>query len=68
MLELDTIYNEDCLEGMRRMDDASVDCIICDPPYLLENRGGGFWSKNSRPDRSTLRVSEGNQAGLNCRA
>ena len=42
MLPLDTIYNEDCLQGMRRMGDGTVDCIVCDPPYLLENRGGGF--------------------------
>lgn len=33
MIQLDTIYNEDCLEGMKRIDDASVDCIICDLPY-----------------------------------
>lgn len=25
MIEIDTIYNEDCLEGMRRMPDGSVD-------------------------------------------
>ena len=49
MLPLDTIYNEDCLQGMRRMGDGTVDCIVCDPPYLLENRGGGFWSKNEDP-------------------
>lgn len=30
---LDTIYNEDCLEGMKRIPDGSVDCIICDLPY-----------------------------------
>ena len=39
MLPLDTIYNEDCLQGMRRMGDGTVDCIVCDPPYLLENQG-----------------------------
>jgi len=33
MFELDTIYNEDCLEGMKRIPDGSVDCIICDLPY-----------------------------------
>jgi len=49
MLPLDTIYNEDCLQGMRRMGDGTVDCIVCDPPYLLENQGGGFWSKNEDP-------------------
>ena len=33
MIELDKIYNEDCLEGMRRIPDGSVDAIICDLPY-----------------------------------
>lgn len=27
------IYNEDCLEGMKRIADGSIDAIICDPPY-----------------------------------
>lgn len=43
-LELDAIYNEDCLEGMKRIPDKSVDCIITDPPYMVDNKGGGFWS------------------------
>ena len=33
MIELDRIYNEDCLAGMKRIPDGSVDCIICDLPY-----------------------------------
>lgn len=33
MIEIDKIYNEDCLEGMKRIDDGSVDCIITDLPY-----------------------------------
>lgn len=33
MLELDHIYNMDCLEGMKQIPDRSVDCIICDLPY-----------------------------------
>lgn len=32
-METNIIYNEDCLEGMERIPDGSVDCIICDPPY-----------------------------------
>ena len=27
------IYNEDCLEGMKKIPDKSIDCIICDLPY-----------------------------------
>lgn len=30
---LNKIYNEDCLEGMKRIPDNSVDAIICDLPY-----------------------------------
>lgn len=30
---LDTIFNEDCLEGMKRITDKSVDMILCDLPY-----------------------------------
>lgn len=33
MIELDKIYNEDCLQGMKRIPDGSVDAIICDLPY-----------------------------------
>ena len=30
---IDRIYNEDCLEGMKRIPDGIVDAIICDPPF-----------------------------------
>ena len=33
MIELNKVYNEDCLEGMKRIPDGSVDCIVCDLPY-----------------------------------
>lgn len=32
-MELSTIYNEDCLEGMKRIPDGSIDMILCDLPY-----------------------------------
>lgn len=38
MIELNKIYNEDCLEGMKRIPDGSVDCIICDLPYEVLNK------------------------------
>lgn len=34
MIELNKIYNEDCLETMKRLPDESVDLIIADPPYF----------------------------------
>ena len=33
MLEINNIYNMDCLEGMRYIDDKSIDMIFCDLPY-----------------------------------
>lgn len=32
-MELNTIYNCDCVNGMERIDDGSIDCVISDPPY-----------------------------------
>lgn len=32
-MKLNTIYNEDCLEGMKRIPDGSVDMILADLPY-----------------------------------
>lgn len=34
-MELNKIYNEDCLEGMKRIPDSSIDLIVTDPPYLV---------------------------------
>lgn len=33
-MKINHIYNEDCQEGIKRIPDASVDCILTDPPYL----------------------------------
>ena len=33
MLEINNIYNEDCLEGMKKIDDKSVDFIFTDLPF-----------------------------------
>ena len=34
-MELNKIYNEDCLVGMKRISGGSVDLIVTDPPYLI---------------------------------
>ena len=45
MIELDHIYNEDCLMGMQRIPDGMVDAVITDLPYgvLNEQSEGGSW-------------------------
>ena len=37
MIELNKIHLMDCLDGMKLMDDNSVDLIVTDPPYFIEN-------------------------------
>ena len=52
MLEVNRIYNMDCLEGMRLLDDNSVDCVITSPPYNFNLRVHygeyGGWCKTDR--------------------
>lgn len=36
----DTVYLSDCITGMRRMTDESVDLIVSDPPYLINYATG----------------------------
>ena len=47
MIELDTIYNMDCLEGMKMIPDGAVDAIICDLPYeiLHKNNPNAQWDR-----------------------
>ncbi len=35
MLEVNKIYNEDCLEGLKNIDSNSIDLVVTDPPYLI---------------------------------
>ena len=38
-MEINKIYNEDCLDGMKRIADGSIDMIVADPPYTMTKRG-----------------------------
>lgn len=39
---IDKIFNEDCLEGLERLGDNSVDLIITDPPYCVGTTSNGI--------------------------
>lgn len=49
MLELNKIYQMDCLEGLKLLDDNSIDLIITSPPYNKGINGktnkGEIWNK-----------------------
>jgi len=38
MLEIDKIYNMDCIEGMKQIDDNSIDLVLTDLPYGVTAR------------------------------
>lgn len=40
MLELNKIYNMDCLDGLRQLESSSADCFITDPPYGMSFQSG----------------------------
>ena len=41
-MEENKIYNEDCLEGMKKIPDGAIDMILCDLPYGTTNN---YWDK-----------------------
>ena len=48
-MEIDKIFNQDCIGGMKGIPDESVDLIVTDPPYRLTARGNsgtmsGYWT------------------------
>ena len=45
MIELNKIYNEDCLETMKQIEDNSIDMIFTDPPYGHNNNNGDMASR-----------------------
>lgn len=44
-MELNKIYNMDCLKGMREMPDNCVDLVVTDPPYVIETSGAGIYKQ-----------------------
>ena len=68
-IELDHIYNMDCLEGMKYIPNGSVDAVICDLPYevLHKNNPNAQWDRMLPFDRlweQYERIIKGNGAIL----
>ena len=45
-MELNIIINQDCVEGMKSLEDNTVDLIIADPPYNLSKGGEWKWDNS----------------------
>jgi site-specific DNA-methyltransferase (adenine-specific)/modification methylase len=49
-MEMNIVYNEDCLKTMERMEEKSVNIILTSPPYNMTKRKGGYADKQPRYD------------------
>jgi len=60
MLEINKIHNMDCIEGLKRIPDNSVDCIITSPPYNLGNKHhtGNKYHSSYNDDLPELKYQE----------
>lgn len=48
--KIQQIINEDCIAGMKKLEDNSVDIIICDPPYNIGKDFGNNSDKQKMDD------------------
>lgn len=53
-IEVDNIYNMDCIEGMKRIPNETVDLVITDPPFAID-----FKARKSNYNRTQSRVLDG---------
>lgn len=51
-MKLNEIYFEDCISGMQKLPDESIDCSIVDPPYFI-NYANHDWDKSDDFVKST---------------
>jgi site-specific DNA-methyltransferase (adenine-specific) len=56
MLEINKIYNMDCIEGMKLIDDNSIDLIVTSPPYDNLRNYKGFSFNFERTAKELYRV------------
>lgn len=67
MLEINKVYNDDCLNVMKKLDDNSVDLVVTDPPYQLSDTKH-FKNREDNLDYADTEKSEiyGNKANPFC--
>jgi len=60
MLELNKIYNMNCLEGLKQLDDNSINCCVTSPPYwgLRDYGVEGQFGLESTPEEYVAKMVE----------
>ena len=64
MLELNKIYHMDCLEGLRLLDDNSIDVIITSPPYNKAGYEGFIRKRHGKDSWNKRNIDYGNDETL----
>lgn len=59
MLEINKIYNIDYLEGIKQIEDKSIDLIVIDPPYRVQQGGNKTKAWQDRYASSILKNNDG---------
>lgn len=57
MIELNKIYNEDCIQGLSKLPDSFCDLIIADPPYVI-SKESNFHTMPDRKIKGLVQILE----------
>lgn len=52
----DSIFNIDCMEGIKLIPDNSIDCIITDPPYFIDKLTNTWNSEKIKNDKKNSHI------------
>lgn len=60
-MEYDYIERGDCLNLLKQLPDKSIDLVVTDPPYVIDNKGGGLYTQE---DKQYVKQLEGIKDGF----
>lgn len=60
-MEYDYIECGDCLHLIKQLPDNSIDLVVTDPPYVIDNKGGGLYTQE---DKQYVKQLEGIKDGF----
>ena len=60
-MKYDYIEQGDCLNLLKQLPDKSIDLVVTDPPYVIDNKGGGLYTQE---DKQYVKQLEGIKDGF----
>lgn len=51
------LYNDDCMNFLKTLEDGSIDCILTDPPYFIDQMGNDWKGINSTNINTNSHIS-----------